>query len=131
MRMLDTDTCIRIIRKEPRFIEKHSRQVAGTVFISVVTYHELHFGCLQSANPERKLAALRDFMSELRILPLTSASAKCSAEVRESLAARGNPIGALDTLIAGHALEHELTLVTENTREFSLVDGLPLENWDT
>ena len=41
----------------------------------------------------------------------------------------GTPIGSLDTLIAGHALEHELTLVTGNIREFSHVEGLTLENW--
>lgn len=40
-----------------------------------------------------------------------------------------NYIGPLDTLIAAHAKSLELTLVTNNTREFSRVDGLELEDW--
>lgn len=45
------------------------------------------------------------------------------------LSAAGTPIGAYDTLIAGHALARGLTLVTNNTREFSRVPGLQVENW--
>jgi tRNA(fMet)-specific endonuclease VapC len=130
MRLLDTDACIRIIRKQPEFVEKFRKLSSDSVFISVVSLHELHYGSLHSANPERKLAALRDFTKFLKILPFTRSSAKKSAEIREALSAKGTPIGPLDTLIAGHAIEHGLTLVTGNLREFSRVDGLPLENWD-
>jgi tRNA(fMet)-specific endonuclease VapC len=45
------------------------------------------------------------------------------------LAASVHEIGPLDTLIAGHALEHQLALATGNAREFSRVNGLRLENW--
>lgn len=103
----------------------------GTAYISVITYHELYYGALHAGSTkDRHLKSLEDFVVQLVILPYSPSSSKCSAEVRESLAARGTPIGPLDTLIAGHALEHELTLVTGNTREFSCVEGLPLENWD-
>jgi len=103
----------------------------GTVYISAVTYHELFYGALHAGfTKDRHLKALEDFVIQLTILPFTSSSSERSAEVRESLAARGTPIGPLDTLIAGHALEHELTLVSGNLREFSRLEGLPLENWD-
>ena len=103
----------------------------GTVYISAVTYHELYYGALHAGvTKDRHLKTLEDFVIELSILPFTSSSSVCSAEVRESLAVRGTPIGPLDTLIAGHALEHELTLVSGNLREFSRVEGLALENWD-
>ena len=42
---------------------------------------------------------------------------------------RGLPIGAYDLLIAVHALDLGLTLVTNNVREFSRVRGLRVENW--
>lgn len=129
MRLLDTDTCIRIIRKQPEFIGKFVRLSPDTVFISVITFHELYYGSLHSQNPPKKLAALRDFSRGLKILPLRSTSVKYTAAVRQDLAAKGTPIGPLDTLIAGHALEHELILVTGNIHEFSRVDGLKLENW--
>ena len=38
-------------------------------------------------------------------------------------------IGALDTMIAAHALSQQAVLVTNNTREFSRVAGLQLDNW--
>lgn len=129
MRLLDTDTSIRIIRKNPEFIRNFIGLSPDTVFISVVTFHELYYGSLHSQNPSQKLAALKDFTRCLQILPFKASSAKHSATVRESLATKGIPIGPLDTLIAGHALEHELILVTGNVREFSRVDGLAIENW--
>ena len=129
MKLLDTDTCIRIIRKNAVFIEKFIRLSPDTVFISIITFHELYYGALHSQNPPKKLAALNDFTRCLKILPFQPSSARHSATIRENLATKGTPIGALDTLIAGHALEHELNLVTGNIREFSRVDGLTLENW--
>ena len=50
-------------------------------------------------------------------------------EVRESLASAGTPIGPYDLQIAAIALANDLTLVTHNTREFSRVNGLQLEDW--
>ena len=100
-----------------------------TVFISIITFHELHYGALHSQNPPKKRATLNDFTLCLKILPFKPSSARHSATIREYLATKGTPIGPLDTLIAGHALEHELTLVTGNIRKFSRVDGLTLENW--
>jgi tRNA(fMet)-specific endonuclease VapC len=50
-------------------------------------------------------------------------------EIRAELERRGRPIGANDTWIAAHALAEDLTLVTNNMREFARVPGLRLENW--
>lgn len=50
--------------------------------------------------------------------------------VRADLAARGTPIGPYDVLIAGQALARGLTLMTRNTREFSRVPGLQIEDWE-
>jgi tRNA(fMet)-specific endonuclease VapC len=50
-------------------------------------------------------------------------------DLRADLERRGEPIGSLDTLIAAHALSVNAVLVTNNTREFSKVRGLQLENW--
>lgn len=41
----------------------------------------------------------------------------------------GTPIGANDLWIACHALAEDCTLVTNNTREFMRITGLPLDNW--
>ncbi len=118
------------MRYQPSFVRRLAALRASEVFISSITYHELYYGALHSGNPDRHFKLLETLTDTVTVLPFTRFSAKRSAEVRESLAAKGMPIGTLDTLIAGHALEHELTLVTGNLREFSRVEGLPLENWD-
>lgn len=131
MLLLDSDTCIHVLRARQPHIARFADMEPGTAYISAITYHELYYGALHArSTKDRHLKSLEDFVVQLVILPFTPVSSARSAEVRESLAARGTPIGPLDTLIAGHALEHELTLVTENTGEFSRVEGLPLENWD-
>lgn len=129
MIMLDSNAAIRVMRFHPRFIEKLAVHRSCDVFLSAISYHELRYGALHSANPDRHLKTLEDFVEQITITPFTAISAKYSAQVRENLAAKGAPIGPLDTLIAGHALEHELTLVTGNIREFSRVEGLTTENW--
>jgi hypothetical protein len=50
-------------------------------------------------------------------------------DLRAELERQGTPIGALDTMIAAHALSQQCTLVTNNTREFARVPGLAIENW--
>jgi tRNA(fMet)-specific endonuclease VapC len=49
--------------------------------------------------------------------------------VAAALARRGEPIGTFDTLLAAHALSLGLTVITNNTKHFSRVPGLALENW--
>ncbi|MFM2197032.1 MAG: tRNA(fMet)-specific endonuclease VapC [Verrucomicrobiota bacterium] len=130
MHLLDSDTSIRLMRYQPSFVTRLAALRASEVFISSITYHELYYGALHSGNPDRHFKLLETLTGAVTVLPFTRSSANRSAEVRESLAAKGIPIGPLDTLIAGHALEHELTLVTGNVRDFSRVEGLALENWD-
>ena len=131
MFLLDSDTCVHILRARQPHIRRYAELEPGTVYISAVTYHELYYGALHAGiTKDRHLKTLEDFVIELTILPFTTSSSACSAGVRETLAAKGCPIGPLDTLIAGHALDHGLTLVTGNVREFSRVDGLTLENWN-
>lgn len=130
MHLLDSDASIRLMRYQPSFVRRLAALRASEVFISSITYHELYYGALHSGNPDRYFKLLETLTDTVTVLPFTRSSAKRSAEVRESLASKGTPIGPLDTLIAGHALEHELTLVSGNISEFSRVEGLPLENWD-
>ena len=130
MHLLDSDASIRVMRNQAEIVRKLRQIPPREVFISAVTHHELYYGALHSANPVRHLKLLEMLTENVTILAFTETSSITASEIREALAAKGTPIGPLDTLIAGHAIEHELTLVTGNVREFSRVDGLALENWD-
>ena len=130
MRMLDTDTCIALIkRRSADLIAKLKKHKPGEVAISSITLAELHFGVSKSAQPEKNRAALDQFLLPLEVLAFDDAAAESYGRVRAALEMEGRPIGPLDTLIAGHALSINGTVVTNNVREFSRVRGLRLENW--
>jgi tRNA(fMet)-specific endonuclease VapC len=77
----------------------------------------------------RNRQALEMFLAPLTILPFDDAAVWAYGDLRANLERRGTPIGALDTMIAAHALSQQALLVTNNTREFAKVPGLPLDNW--
>ena len=128
--MLDTDTCIAIIKKQPaNALRKLRGKSIGQVGISSITFGELAFGAENSTKPAEANAALTEFVLALEVAVFDSDAAITYGGVRASLARRGTPIGPLDTLIAAHALSIDTVLVTHNTREFARVKALRLEDW--
>lgn len=127
--LLDTNICIYIInRKPPHVIEKFHQYRMGEIAISSVTAAELAFG-VEKSGSVRNRQALDKFFAPLEILPFDTESIWHYATVRNQLQQNGLVIGALDMMIAAHALALNATLVTNNTREFERVIGLKLENW--
>ena len=127
--LLDTDTCITLINKRPRrVIARFRRHEIGDVGVSTVTVSELAWGVAKTGSA-RNRAALDAFLLPLEIAPYDLAAAMRYGEVRADLAARGKPIGPLDTMIAAHALSLGVTLVSNNLREFGRVRELAVENW--
>ena len=89
---------------------------------------ELAFGVAKS-NSTRNRQALEMFLAPLNILPFDANAAWVYGDFRTELERCGKPIGSMDTMIAAHALSQQATLITNNTREFSKVSGLQLDNW--
>lgn len=128
--MLDTNTCIAIIKRQPGSALKRLRgKSIGQVGLSSIVLGELTYGAQVSARPEQNLQALHEFLLPLEVAPYDEACAFKYGELRSQLKRTGRPIGALDTLIAAHALSLEVVLVTNNTQEFSQAPGLRLEDW--
>jgi tRNA(fMet)-specific endonuclease VapC len=127
--MLDTDTCIAIIKKHPTALKKLRGKSIGQVGISSITLGELAFGADKSNRSNDAHEALREFVLALEIAAFDEDAAIQYGTVRAALARQGRPIGALDTLIAAHAVAVDAILVTHNTREFSQVERLRLEDW--
>jgi tRNA(fMet)-specific endonuclease VapC len=127
--LLDTNICIYIINtKPPEVLERFNRFRLGEIGLSSVVAAELAYGVAKSGS-ERNRRALEMFLAPLDLLPFDEAAIWAYGELRADLERRGQPIGALDTMIAAHALSLNAVLVTNNTREFSRVAGLQLENW--
>lgn len=127
--LLDTNTCIFILNhRPPQVAERFAEHPIGSIGVSSITAAELSFGMHKSGSA-KNLERLKHFLTPLRILPFDDTAASVYGRVRAELQARGTPIGPLDTLIGAHALALEVTLVTNNTREFQRIDGLVLEDW--
>jgi len=128
--VLDTNICIYIIKQTPVSVYQRFQQLkVGQVGISAITYLELQFGVANSTRPEQNQDALDEFLAPLEILDFPAAAGPLYGRVHAHLRQAGTPLGALDLLIATHALFLGATLVTNDTHEFSRVPGLRLENW--
>jgi tRNA(fMet)-specific endonuclease VapC len=128
--LLDTNICVELIRgRAPAVFARLRRVAVDAVGISSITLAELQYGVAKSSNPARHEVLLTEFLAPLAVLPFDQLAAVSYGEVRAALERAGTPIGPLDTLIAGHALSREVTLVTNNQRAFARVPGLHVENW--
>jgi tRNA(fMet)-specific endonuclease VapC len=128
--LLDTNTCIYIIKSSPeRLILRFKRLRVGDVGVSAITVCELQFGVSHSSQPEKNQRALTEFLGPLEILDFPATASVVYGEIRTHLQRAGTPIGSYDLLLAAHALDCDLTLVTNNVREFSRVRDLRMENW--
>ena len=128
--LLDTNICIYIIKRKPlEVLQKFEAYEVGDIGISSITVAELKFGVQKSQSVEKNQQALIQFLLPLTIAKFDPAAANVYGEIRAKLEKQGTPIGSLDTLIAAHALSLDLTLITNNVREFDRVPNLKLENW--
>jgi len=128
--LLDTNICIYIIKKKPAsVIDKFKTIPIGEIGISSITLAELQYGIMKSSNSEKNRIALNQFVTPLQILDFDFEATITYGEIRADLERKGTPIGPLDTLIAANAKSRNLTLVTNNEREFSRVTDLKVENW--
>ena len=128
--LLDTNICIYLIKNRPPVVlEKFKRHPPSEVSISTITLFELEYGAEKSNRKQQSQTALKKFLSPLDIVDLDQAAANEAAVIRAQREKKGTPIGPYDILIAGLARSRSMTLVTTNTKEFSRIDSLFLENW--
>ena len=129
--LLDTDVCIYLIRQRPASVlQRFDEYTVGDIGISVVTLAELEYGVSKSSKPGRNKEALEEFVAPLVVADFDRAATSVYGKMRAALEKKGQMIGAMDLLIAAHALSLNVRLVTHNVREFSRVPGLRVETWE-
>jgi len=127
----DTNACIRYLNAPASAVAGRFNAAApGDIALCGVVKMELYYGAYRSSRQQDNLALLRQFFAPFFSLPFDDAAADTCGRVRAHLAAAGTPIGPYDLQIAAIALANNLILVTHNTREFSRVPGLALEDWE-
>jgi tRNA(fMet)-specific endonuclease VapC len=126
--MLDADSVSYALRGHGRVGTRLLEHQPSEVCISAITLAELNFGA-EAKQSQKIRRAIRRFTNDIAVVPFDEASAERFGVVAAALATRGQPIGLYDTLVAAQALSLGLTVVTNNTRHFSRVPGLAVENW--
>jgi len=128
--MLDTNTASGLLKGQPSVVARLAATPPERVCLSVVTEAELLFGVAKRPEANALRAVVDEFLAAIDVLPWTGATARRYAALRADLERRGKPLGALDLMIAAHAVEHDATLVT-NDRAFAALSGLRVEDWTT
>jgi len=130
--LIDTDILSYYFKGDPIVVANFEKylQHYDLIEISLITYYEITSGLL-SKKAIKQLSIFEDFVSENLVLPLTEKSVKKSAELFSSLRQAGKMLDDIDLLIAGVALENEMTMITNNVDHFGRIPELKIENWKT
>ncbi len=128
--LLDTNICIYIAKKRPASVLSRFENLSvGEVGMSTITYGELIFGAQKSQHPKKTLQIIDEISSLIPPLPIATDTGKFYGKIRTTLEKQGKIIGNNDLWIAAHTLSLNITLVTNNTKEFARIPHLKLENW--
>lgn len=128
--LLDTNICIYIAKHKPiEVLQRFQLLEVGQVGMSLITHGELTHGAYKSQQPQLALSKLQQLVELIPVMPIAATVSEHYGQIRSSLEKAGTPIGNNDLWIAAHALDLQVTLVTNNVREFERIPSLKLENW--
>jgi tRNA(fMet)-specific endonuclease VapC len=129
--LLDTDTCIHLLRGTKSAVTRAEQHGPSDLAVSAITRYELLYGVEKCPPNWRKKEAgkVELLLEHIHILPFTAETATRAATIRAVLETAGRSIGPMDVLIAATALDHDLPIVTSNLAEFLPVPGLRCESW--
>jgi tRNA(fMet)-specific endonuclease VapC len=115
--------------KSAAVLERLTALSFADIGISAVTLAELEYGVAKISRPQQNRIAFNGFLAPIEIAPFDARATAHYGEIWCLLEKRGKVIGAMDLLIAAHAVSLSVTLVTNNLREFKRIPDLQVENW--
>ncbi len=128
--LLDTRTISDFFLGTGKTIQRLAEHSPSSIGITTVTVMEVLYGFQLNAKVARKLSEpFSDLCSVVQLVPFDAQAAEMAARIRAALKKKGQPVGSFDLLIAACALSENRVLVTSNTKEFSNIEGLRIENW--
>ena len=128
--MLDTNICIYIAKNKPISVLEHFKKLkVKQIVMSVITYGELSLGAEKSQHKQKIMQKLIDLTQIIPVIPISESVGNIYGVIRADLEKKGKIIGNNDLWIAAHAMEQNITLVSNNVKEFNRIPGLSLENW--
>jgi tRNA(fMet)-specific endonuclease VapC len=128
LKILDTDTCVEILRGNRQVIEWRFR-TPGQVVTTWVTAAELFYGAAKSKDPAGNRNVVAAFLETLSVLEMDSAGAQFFGILKAELETSGRRVADADLWIGAIARANRAEVVTGNTRHFSRMDGVVVESW--
>ena len=128
MKVLDSDTCIGILRGYRAVVDRRSAE-SDEVVTTWVTASELFYGAAKSASQEANSKLVVRFLDTLPVVAPDLSSARLFGELKARLAAGGQIVADADLFIAAIALSRGATIVTGNRKHYERIPGLLVENW--
>jgi len=129
LRTLDTNICSYVLRRRPAtMLERFSGLNHQQVWLSGIVAAELRFGAVKLGVP-RFSASVEAWLAGFDVQSWPVQATAHYAQIRAKLERADTRIGAMDMLIAAHALASDSVLVTNNAKEFGRVPGLAVEEW--
>ncbi len=129
--MLDSNVCIRAMRAGGEEVQAWLAEQSDDLCLSTIVVHELLMGAELAARREFQIKLVGELTARLEVRDFDSLAAGHAAQIRADLQRRGQLIGVNDMLIAGHARSLGLKLITSDLSDFSRVEGLRCEDWQT
>lgn len=128
MKLLDTDTCIAILRGDAGVIERRAA-TAEEVATTWITAAELYYGAARSIATERNRALVTSFLATLPVYGLEQASVQIFGESKALLERQGRRLADADLFIGAIAIVRQATVVTGNRRHYERIPGVAVEDW--
>ncbi|MEA3392807.1 MAG: type II toxin-antitoxin system VapC family toxin [Candidatus Marinimicrobia bacterium] len=130
MNFLDTNTCIYYLNgKYPSILEHFHNNSPGQIMIPSIVKAELLYGVEKSQRKIENRKTVQQFLDAFQIANFDSEAAVQYSTIRTQLENIGTSIGPNDLIIASIVKSQNGILITNNTKEFSRVEGLHLEDW--
>ncbi len=129
MYLIDTNICIYAMKGLYPSLNQRLIEDWENIYVSSVTVGELEYGAAKSRWGKRTRQTLYAFLANYQIIPFDENDAIYFGKLRAELTTKGIPIGAYDIMISAQGVARNLIVVTHNTKEFSRIHGLKLEDW--
>jgi len=127
---LDTNICIYYLNgASQNVVERLSNAPFDDVAVPSMVVAELFYGAAKGAKRQHNFQVIDAFLSYHRIIPFNENAARFYGAIRSELEKSGSMIGSNDLVIAATAMAHDAVLVTHNTKEFSRIAQLKIEDW--
>ena len=128
MKLLDTDTCIAILRGNAAVIERRAA-TSDDVATTWITAAELYYGAAKSTAPETNRPLVTSFLATLPVFGLDETSVQIFGEAKALLERQGRRVADADLLIGAIAVVQRATVVTGNRRHYERIPGVTVEDW--